>query len=180
MKEADEIQKVCSAPVQLRGDQATITNLQKQLPQVELVHFSGHGYVNGENGALLFAAKYPKDDYDPLRSSEVAHQNWSRVRLVVLSACAAAAGETRGPHNPDSLVRALISAGPPRVVAALWNVESGTTLELMKEFYKSLGQGKTPDQALHAAQQKMRLGIPGHPEWAHPYYWAGFQLYGTR
>jgi CHAT domain-containing protein len=180
LKEADEIQKVFPASVQLREDQATIANLQKQLPEVELVHFSGHGYVNGENGALLFAAKDPKDDYDPLRSSEVAHQNWSRVRLVVLSACAAAAGETRGPQNPESLVRALISAGSPRVVAALWNVQSGATLELMKEFYSSLGRGKTPAQALYSAQQKIQHSSLQHSDWIHPYYWAGFQLYGTR
>ncbi|HEV2992082.1 MAG TPA: CHAT domain-containing protein [Candidatus Angelobacter sp.] len=176
LKEADAVQNAFSVkPLLLEGRGATITALQDRLPTVELVHFSGHGYVNGENGALLFAATDTTSPYNALRSSEVARQDWSRIRLVVLSACSAAAGETRGPHNPDSLVRALISAGPPRVVAALWNVDSGATLELMREFYKSLGQGKTPDQALHAAQQKIRLGSQGHA-----YYWAGLQLYGTR
>ncbi|HEV3038295.1 MAG TPA: CHAT domain-containing protein [Candidatus Angelobacter sp.] len=175
LKEAAEVQNAFPLAVSLLKEQATIAAFQGQLHNAEIVHFSGHGYANGENGALLFATKDSALDYDPLRSSEVAHQDWSRVQLVVLSACAAAAGETRGPHNPDSLVRSLIRAGPSRVVAALWIVDSGATLKLMKEFYSSLGQGKTPAQALHTAQQKMRQS-----EWAHPYYWAGFQLYRTR
>jgi CHAT domain-containing protein len=179
-KEATAVQNAFSAnPQLLQGRDATIPALQDRLPNVEIVHFSGHGYDNGDNGALLFAPTDPMTDYDPLRSSEVARQDWSRVRLVVLSACAAASGETHGPHNPDSLVRALIRAGPPRVVAALWNVESGATLELMSEFYSSLGQGKNPAQALRAAQQRMQHPNLEHSEWTHPYFWAGFQVYGT-
>ena len=47
--------------------------------------------------------------------------------------------------------------------------------ELMKTFYASLAQGVTPDEALRVAQQRVRQ----RPGWEHPYYWAGFQLYGT-
>jgi len=83
-------------------------------------------------------------------------------------------GETRGAHNPDSLVRALTKAGAQRVVASLWNVDSAATGELMREFYASLAKGEIPDRALGAAQRIVRQ----RQGWEHPYYWAGFQLYG--
>jgi CHAT domain-containing protein len=176
LDEARAVQATFPASIVVAGQQATVEALIATLPSVEIVHFSGHGYTNAESGALLFSPADPKkSDYDALRSIEVSRQDWSRVRLVVLSACAAAAGETRGPHNPESLVRALTKAGAPQVAASLWNVDSGPTLKLMNGFYAALGQGQSPAQALRTAQQSLRQ----RAAWAHPHYWAGFQLYGT-
>ena len=115
------------------------------------------------------------DDFTLLRSADLRRQDWSRRRLAVLSACAAAAGETRGAHNPDSLVRALGRAGVSRVVASFWTVDSFPTSDLMKEFYASLANGEGTAQALRRAQQQIRNR---NPAWNHPYYWAGFVLQG--
>jgi CHAT domain-containing protein len=154
---------------------ATIESLVAALPGADAVHFAGHGYTNSDNGALLFAAGPSKNaDYDLLRSTELQRQDWSRSRLVVLSACATAEGEMRGAHNPESLVRALTKAGSPRVVASLWNVDSEATANLMRVFYADLAKGRPPEQALSSAQRWMRQ----RPGWEHPYYWAGFHLYG--
>jgi CHAT domain-containing protein len=149
----------------------------ESLADADIVHFGGHGYTNLQNGALLFAPRHSRAaDYELLQSSDLRRQDWSRCRLAVLSACATAAGETRGTHDPDSLVRALTKAGVQRVAATLWSVDSTATTELMKEFYAALGRGEGPAQALRIAQRQIkRLG----PAWDHPYYWSGFQLYGT-
>jgi len=160
----------------LEGRAATITALTSGLSNAEIVHFSGHGYANANSGALLFAPMEPRDaDYDLLRSADLLRQDWSHCRLAVLSACAAAAGETHGAHNPESLVRALTRAGASRVLASLWSVDSAATSELMRGFYAALARGESPADALRAGQQSVRR----RPEWDHPYYWAGFQLYGT-
>ena len=177
LKEADALRAKFSAASILSGSSATLEAFVSSLPNAEIVHFAGHGYSNSANGALLFASSNrDRDDYALLRSAELRRQNWSNCRLAVLSACATAAGESRGVHNPDSLVRALTRAGVPRVAATLWNVDSTATAELIKEFYSSLARGEGPAQALRAAQQQVRRQ---RPAWDHPYYWAGFQMYGT-
>jgi CHAT domain-containing protein/tetratricopeptide (TPR) repeat protein len=176
VQEAKSVRAAFPSSTALEGRAATIEALQASLSSADMVHFSGHGYSNANNGALLFSPQDPRNaDYDLLRSSDLLRQDWSRCQLVVLSACAAAAGETHGAHNPDSLVRALTRAGVSRVVASLWNVDSAATSELMREFYTALARGASPAEALQAGQQSVRR----HPGWDHPYYWAGFQLYGT-
>jgi CHAT domain-containing protein/tetratricopeptide (TPR) repeat protein len=175
LQEADAVRAAFPATAVLKGTDATTRSLVAALPGADAVHFAGHGYTNSDNGALLFAAgPSKKADYDLLRSTDLQRQDWSRSRLVVLSACATAAGEIRGAHNPESLVRALTKAGPPRVVASLWNVDSDATANLMRVFYADLAKGSPPEQALWSAQQWMRQ----RPGWEHPYYWAGFHLYG--
>lgn len=175
MKEADAIHGVFPGSRLLEGPQATLAELQAALPAADVVHFSGHGYTNSGNGALLFAPPNADMEYDLLRSADLRRENWSHCRLAVLSACASAAGELHGAHNPDSLVRALTKAGVPRVAASLWKVDSAATAELMRGFYASLARQESPAQALRAAQEMVRR----EPGWQHPYYWAGFQLYGT-
>jgi len=175
LQEAEAVRAAFPATAVLKGIDATMGSLVAALPGADAVHFAGHGYTNSDNGALLFAAGAARNsDYDLLRSTDLQRQDWSRSRLVVLSACATAEGEIRGAHNPESLVRALTKAGPPRVVASLWNVDSDATANMMRVFYADLAKGSPPEQALWSAQQWMRQ----RPGWEHPYYWAGFHLYG--
>jgi CHAT domain-containing protein len=173
--EAEAVRAVFPASTILEGPHATLDAFKRHLPDADVVHFAGHGYSGSGNGGLLFAARSPGEDYQLLVSADLRGQEWSRCRLAVLSACAVAKGETRGPHNPDSLVRALTKAGVARVLASLWSVDSAATGQLMRVFYASLAQGIGPADALRIAQQWVRQ----QPGWEHPYYWAGFQLYGT-
>jgi CHAT domain-containing protein len=175
LREAMTIQKSFPNVTILKEEKATLDAVSAARPTADIFHFAGHGYPD-ENGALLFAPRDPKlSDYDLLRSADLLRQDWSRSRLVVLSACATAAGELQGPHNPESLVRAFTRAGVPRVAASLWNVDDAATAELMGAFYSSLSKGASPSEALRTAQ-----GLVRHrTAWSHPYYWAGFQLFGT-
>jgi CHAT domain-containing protein len=175
--EAGIIRKTFFNSTVLEGRRATLDALAVALPGADIVHFGGHGYTNSSNGAVILAAEDTQAaDYDLLQSADLRRQDWSRCRLAVLSACATAAGETRGAPNPDSLVRALVKAGVPRIAASLWSVDSDATAELMKEFYSSLARGEDAARALRAAQQHVRRQKTA---WDHPYYWSGFQLYGT-
>src|SRR5262249_33658910 len=154
-----------SESVTIQGTDATIDRLVASLPLAEVVHFAGHAYTQSDNGALLFAPKDPKSaDWELLRPLDVLRQDWSGCRLVVLSACSTAIGESRGAHNPESLVRAFTRAGTPRVVASLWSVDSASTVELMKAFYSSLARGTRAGEALVEAEREIRE----RPAWIHP------------
>jgi CHAT domain-containing protein len=151
--------------------------LERSRSKAELFHFAGHGFSNDGNGGLLLAsaAEVP-EGVDVLDSAKVAGQDWSRCRLAVLSACSTGTGESKGPANPVSLVRAFLRAGAERVVASRWNVDSWATTALMNRFYELLLSGRSVADALREAAEAIR----NSDGTSHPYYWAAFQTYGRQ
>lgn len=159
----------------LQGSYATSKAVREAVPGAALVHFAGHGYSSGGVSALVLSSENRSSaPYDLLRGVEIGDLDWSQCRLVVLSACATAAAEATGANNPESMVRALRRGGVPEVVASLWAVDSDATNSLFRYFYEAIAGGATPAAALQDAQRQVR----GTPRWSHPYYWAGFQIYG--
>lgn len=153
---------------------ASAADIGDRAPNLNLFHFTGHGWANGGNGALILP---PAPDGSPryLSAREIAGQDWSRCHLAVLSACLTAAGSQRGSVDNESLVNAFLSSGARNVVAAMWSVDSASTRALMEHFYASLKSGVAPAPALTAAAQE----ISHETRWSHPYYWAGFALFGA-
>jgi CHAT domain-containing protein/tetratricopeptide (TPR) repeat protein len=159
------------------GREATMAAVTQHQPHAELFHFAGHGLSQAGNGGLLLAPSGISElGSEVLDGRRLAGQNWSRCRLAVLSACSTGTGESGGPVNPESLVRRLLWAGVPRVVASSWRVDSQTTLELMEAFYEHLLSASDPASALRQAGRRIR----DREGTRHPYYWAGFQLFGSR
>ncbi|MGA2594262.1 MAG: CHAT domain-containing protein [Bryobacteraceae bacterium] len=154
--------------------EATVEWLAANAPRASVFHFCGHGWANGGNGALILP---PGPNGEPrfVTSANLAEQNWSRCQLAVLSACLTAAGETRGVVNNQSLVQALLGAGARRVVAARWSIDSEATRALMDGFYARLVSGKSVPEALSGAA----ADVAASPGWSHPYFWAGFDVFGA-
>jgi len=175
--ESQSVAKRFPSTLVLTGAEATIENLERQRARVELLHFAGHGFSNAGNGGLLLAAKEDGDlGADVLDARRLAGQDWTKCRLAVLSACSAGTGEAQGPVNPESLVRRLLWAGVARVVASRWNVDSQSGAELMDGYYAALAAGADVSAALRQATSAVRQ----KPATQHPYYWAGFQVFGSR
>ena len=70
--------------------------------------------------------------------------------------------------------RAFFYAGTPTILSSLWSVDDEATEALMTAFYKHWQAGKSKAEALQAAQAEVRA----NPQWASPFYWAGFVLNG--
>jgi CHAT domain-containing protein len=98
------------------------------------------------------------------------------TRLVTLSACESGKGAIELGEGVYGLRRALAVAGAESTLLSLWKVDDRATRELMDSFYSGLEQGASPEQALLAAQQRMRSHE--RRDWRTPYVWAAFQLYG--
>jgi CHAT domain-containing protein len=95
--------------------------------------------------------------------------------LVVLSACETALGKQVDGEGMIGLSRGFMYAGASRVMASLWKVDDFATTQLMKRFYLSMEQERTPPaEALRRAQ----LDLLRQRRWSAPYYWAGFALQG--
>ncbi|MBI1924244.1 CHAT domain-containing protein [Candidatus Poribacteria bacterium] len=92
--------------------------------------------------------------------------------LVVLGACETAIGARRPGDDIVSLTRAFFRAGTPSVLSSLWRVPAHDTAALLNSFYSGWLSGADKAVALQTSQRKLLV------EDQHPYYWAGFVLYG--
>lgn len=154
--------------------------LQDRLRFYDAVHFATHGFAQPEepqiSGIVLsLIGRDRRRQYGFLRSLDVDDLQLS-ASLVVLSGCETGLGEDVEGEGIVGLVRAFFHAGPPRVVASLWNVDDEATATLMTRFYEGIERrGLSAPAALRAAQQEVRRD----PRWQEPYYWAGFVLEGA-
>ncbi len=161
----------------LKGNEATIENIEKYLPGAAIFHFAGHAVAVEGQPRLLLA----DSGNDPQKRRMLDAEALDAVRLrdtelVVLSACATAQGQGAGFAEPNSLARVFISKGVPHVVASHWPVDSATTEIFMQEFYRGLLSGIMVSEATKRAA----LVIRSRPETAHPYYWSAFSAFGLK
>jgi CHAT domain-containing protein/Tfp pilus assembly protein PilF len=156
-----------------------VTN--KQLSQYRFLHFATHGFADPNNPELsgivlsLFLDKQGKPaNKGYLRLGDIFNLDFA-ADLIVLSACETGLGKDVNGEGLVGLTRGLMYAGAERVAVSLWKVDDAGTAELMKQFYtEMLKQGKSPTDALRAAQLKLWE----NSSLKNPYYWSAFTLQG--
>lgn len=161
-----------NSPFEL-DDEANLQTLKDKASQSELFHFSGHSISNGGFSALLLPharGSPPEEQY--VTAEQIAELDLRNMKTVVLASCSSGRGEQTGTVNLDSMTRAFLEAGTQRVIAAGWDVSAARTNDLMIAFYGRLRNGQFPAEALRQAQLQVRQ------KKVHPYYWAGFQVFG--
>jgi CHAT domain-containing protein/tetratricopeptide (TPR) repeat protein len=151
----------------LKND-ASYRRISEQMKGTQIFHFSGHAAASPDGVGLLLG------DSTVMDATKISVSDFSGLRLAVLSACDSANGATGVFDDRDSLARLLVGAGVPEVVASRWMVNSRATAALMQEFYAQLFAGKGVSLALRDASHKLRW----NEEFAHPFYWAGFTVFG--
>lgn len=126
------------------------------------------------SGANLHSAKDTIITYKDLAGLDL-----SGTSLVVISACQTGLGRSTRGYGLFGLHRILSSVGADTTLLSMWKVDDEATSILMSMFYENLKEGYTVDQSLARAQDRMiedpKLISRG---WAHPYYWAGWQVAG--
>ena len=70
-------------------------------------------------------------------------------------------------------MRAFLHAGAEDVVAGLWDLDSAGTQLLVAKFYESLLSGSPVAESLSKAAAAVR----SDSRYAHPYYWAGLEVF---
>jgi CHAT domain-containing protein/cytochrome c-type biogenesis protein CcmH/NrfG len=163
-------------PILRLGESATLGDIATELSSARVFHFSGHAVATAtRNGLLLASAPGSDPEGEPaiLDADGLARLDLRSLDLVVLSACSTATVQG-ALQDPRGLARAFLRRGVPHVVASRWAVDSGATEELVESFYAHLGTNAVPTDALEAAAEELRA----RPRTSHPYYWAGFSVYG--
>ncbi len=191
-EEADKV-----GDVKLFGKDATEENLRKKLKQQwRAVHLACHGVMDRERpmySALALTTQEIESGYDGFLTSHEIFQLDLQTDLVVLSACETALGRVYKGEGLHGLPRAFMYAGAPQVLVSLWKVDDAATSVLMIRFHSlwnprdKTAKRMSTTAALKAAQQYVREfeieveeegGKKKTKPWAHPKYWAAWQLWG--
>jgi len=178
--EVEEISGLFPGGRSLLGLDASEEAIKSLAPQARRIHFACHGLLDEQfplNSALAFSIPgHPEEGRDNglLQAWEIFEELRLDADLVTLSACDSGLGKEMGGEGLVGLVRAFQFAGARSVLASLWSVSDDSTADLMKRFYGYLKKGRSKDEALRAAQ----VDLIRSRDFAHPYYWAAFQLTG--
>jgi CHAT domain-containing protein/tetratricopeptide (TPR) repeat protein len=164
----------------LAGPLASEPQLRSRAPQHDVLHLATLGVLNKHNPLFSYVELGSEGNDGRLEVHEVFALDLEG-QLVVLSACqtALASGALADvPPGDDwvGLTQAFLQAGAGGVVASLWRVEDRATSRLMLHFYRRLATDAPPAAALAAAQRD----VLRERATAHPFYWAGFVLTGSR
>ena len=147
---------------------------------VAILHMAGHAVLDERFPLDSYLAFSPPGHGEEevedgrLRAWEVFEQLRLDADLVTLSACETALGPEMAGEGLVGLTRAFQFAGARTVLATLWKVSDRSTSRLMADFYGALRDGLPKAAALRRAQ----LTLLSQKATAHPFHWAGFQLYG--
>jgi CHAT domain-containing protein len=151
-------------------EEATESVLASRAREFGAIHIAAHGF--DDTGAGPAVGLTPEQGRGLLTVHDVESMRLREGALVVLAACRTA----RGRHMAEgtmSMARAFMVAGAGSVVAALWDVPDSESSLLFAEFYRALGAGATPAQALRIAQTAMIRRQTFTPR-----SWAAYQIHG--
>ncbi|GGL02834.1 hypothetical protein Sme01_19520 [Sphaerisporangium melleum] len=120
-------------------------------PAPDVLHFATHGVFDPEepmrSGIELADGRLTAEDILGLRLE---------VDLVTLAACQTGVSERRPGDELIGLTRALLYAGAPSALVALWRVDELSTSMLFARFYAELRAGVSKAAALRRAQLWLR------------------------
>jgi CHAT domain-containing protein len=153
------------------------------MTHADIIHFATHAlaYAYYSKARASFLALAPDSTHDGLLTvGKLMDDSTLSVpaTLIVLSGCQTALGSVMQAEGTVGLQRAFLAKGARALLVSLWSVDDEATEILMKSFYNHWlgdGDGPTKAEALQRAQQDIRKAA----RFAHPLYWAAFQLVGA-
>lgn len=170
--EAQSIAKIMSKATLLLRDEAKASFITENAAQFNMIHFAAHAIFDSDNplnSALLLAKDNSSDGW--LRAGDLYNLNLN-ADLVTLSACETALGNITKGDDVIGFTRGFLYAGAGTIISTLWKVDDQATKDLMMDFYTNL-HGMEKGEALRQAQLNTKK------TYAHPFYWAAFQLTGN-
>ena len=166
------------------GPEAREERLKQEAGGYRILHLATHGLFNDTSpmySQVVLSRPRPDDREDGLLEAWEIMNLDLKADLVVLSACETARGRVGAGEGMIGLTWALFVAGTPAAVVSQWKVESTSTTELMLEFHRRFKAPSARPGGSNRAAWALRqsaLKLMGHPEYRHPYYWAGFVVVG--
>jgi CHAT domain-containing protein len=168
------------------GERATEAALRGAIGRASIVHVATHGVI--DNISPMYSHLMLTSQRSADSNADGRLEAWEitdlpvDADLVVLSACETAKGPVGDGEGVIGLSWSLFAAGASTAVVSQWAVDSASTTALMIAFHERLllsqphgrDAANAPEALRVAAMRLMRT--PAH---RHPFYWAGFVVFGA-
>lgn len=146
-KECEEVAELFNAQI-YTNKEATVQQFRKMSAQAGILHLAMHARVDTSN----FLKSSLEFQDSSLYFADIYSKNFKNCGLVTLSACNTGNGPVQIGEGVMSLAWAFAIANCPSTTAALWNIPSGTTRNVMTRYYEYLKAGEEKDIALQKAK----------------------------
>ena len=167
----------------LVGNQAEEKAFKELAPLYATIHLATHGVLDNRdpfNSYLLLTRTDGDWQNDGLLQAREIIEMHLDADLAVLSACETGNGRISAGEGVIGMSWAFIVAGARSVVVSQWRVNSASTSQLMKNFYKALTRENDPNSRNKSqALREASLRLLKDRRYRHPFYWAGFVLVST-
>ena len=175
--EVDSICQIYPEACICKGDSATKERLIGCCGEYRMLHLATHGVLSADPRFSYIVLAPPDAGNLTVREIMGLYGSFEHTSLITLSACETAVEEDFATAGMEltTLSNAFKVAGVPSTVATLWEIADRSTAVLMKNFYANL-KSKRMDKI--EALRKAQIALLDHPQYAHPYYWAPFVLFG--
>ncbi len=170
-KEVKQIQKLIGGTI--IGDTIGKEQFFDRIGEVHIAHYIGHG--KADTGAVLLWKGRRANGAENIYAPDVLKRSFSTL-LLTLSACSAAQPSYKQAYA-ISMTKAFGYAGVASVIGADWAVEDSASGAIMIGMYRQLLKRRTRSKA-HALQSAQQVLLEFN-NFAHPYYWAGFKIFGN-
>jgi len=158
------------------GAQATKTRFLQEATHAAVVHVAAHAVADQVDplySRILLANE--NGQRSNLEAHEIMALPLHQAALVTLSACESGLGRIANGDEVLGFTRSFLQAGSASLIASLWPVQDQATQLLMTHLYRALAQGRDLQSAMQAAQ----LALLHDARYAHPFFWAPFNLIGN-
>lgn len=156
------------------GDRATVSSFVRECDRATILHIALHYTIDPDPTRFILQLAPEGSSDGRITIDELTALTDPHLQLVVLSACESAASAS--PLRSGGCAAELFSlVGAKSVMGGLWKVSDAASLKLMEDFYRALVRRRSRANSLQYAQTQMIEG----KDYAHPFYWAGFALYGN-
>lgn len=158
--------------------QATLVSFRTNAPAGRVLHVATHAQADTldplHSSILLAPPGQPADGPDMLLAKDIYNLKLNDVSLVTLSACETGLGRIARGDEILGFTRAFFYAGATSLIVSMWPVADESSALTMRTFYAQLTDGHEAIDAMRAAQ----LAVLRNPRFAHPFFWAPFDLMG--
>jgi len=166
--EVREVARLFDTTRVLTGAEASIVNLRHMGRDSDVIHIASRGAWRGQKP--LFPGIRMIDGW---LSEFDAYELELNASLVTLSGNQTGGDPASEYDQMQGMVRGLMYAGTPAVLANLWTMDEGPTAKFMSTLYSALRSGASRAAAVREAQLKAKSRL------RHPYHWAPFVLNGA-
>lgn len=174
-KEADNIRNFYFNSKRYVRETATTANFLRECSTANIIHIAAHHRIDTTPGAFQLILAPDRNSDGSIGITQLSSITNPRLGLVVLSACDSIGSSDPISSGPSYTAEMFSLVGAKSVLGGLWKVSDEASYKVMSEFYRGLSRNMSRTEALRRAQQ----AVIESKDFAHPFFWACFALYGN-